>query len=348
MYNRAVSASGYLPFTPSVQNISGKTCAVEGIDLTDSRLIGVDTQNGWLRQSTDWSATWSTNKTYPTNVAWYDFGPVVRFGAYLYALGLDSVSNRVGIYRALPQSGNTVFSWSAPLMLMAVGTQRYSFALTADSSYVYASEYGNPTGGPSVYRSSDGSSWTTILTIAAALHIHAIAVDPYNAGHIWLACGDGVAGPIRYSTNSGSTFTNVPSRTGYVPQVVQLSFSADWVFAAGDATACTAFVIDRATKKWRALAPNLHSNVAIPGNTVGNVFDSSSLYGAVDPATGIYYTCPPTSGGWPVSGLFTCLYPGARFELTTFGESGGAIRMANGILFFGGHHRNLLSLDDFV
>jgi hypothetical protein len=326
-----------LPFGPSTGNKAAgdNAYAVKCIDLVDNRLICADSGTGACKQSTDWGATWSNNKTLPPNVLYSGLHYGVRFGGYLYFVCLDNVDGFTKVYRTPPAAGNTAFTWT--LVLTFVSGAIDLLGITADASYIYAAEYGAPVGGPNLYRSATGDlgDWTT-LNFATDTHIHCIETDPYNPGHIWLT-GNGNTISINYSTDYGATWTRVPARFGRNPTAVGITFSPDWVYCGGDGENCSVIAIDKATRTWNYACKNAHFNVAVPGGGT-NIFSEGGFYILVDPATEIIYLGAP-SGTGKTAGLFYLAERGGRIELLTYGESVGKMWIANGILFFHGWHR---------
>ena len=322
---------------------------VKGVDLTDNCIFCRDDTGSYIRQSTDWGATWSASKGEPTNVTHSTITKFVRFGAYIYVLAKDSSDNLYKVWRASPASGDTAFTWSSPLHAMAsTGATALGSSLSASSSYLYLAEYGSPTGGPAAYRSANGTDWTTIYTADATLtHIHAIAEDPYNAGHVWMTCGDGTAKTIQRSTDYGDTWSVVVASSAW--QGVQISFSPEWVFVAGDGSRGTVVVVDRDTGTPYWGSTNFHWNVAVPGAaTVTDKYWKNAYFGAVDPATGIYYcVANDTSASGTTMGLFWLPRVGSSLQILDPGGNGismnGEVHIGVGWLFSNLWRKALLS-----
>lgn len=208
---------------------------------------------------------------------------VVRFGAYLYLQTATSSdgSTPPAIYRSDP----TTISWTKVKDLGAA-SDIIMTAFNADASYLYVGEYSTaaqgetsnrgPTNGLKIYRlpigTSDGTNWETVLNVprldqGGARHCHAVAPDPYNPGHVWATFGDNNSDrKIMRSTDYGANWTTVPVGASF--QAVQISFSKNWVWFAGDAPALgglTVFTIDRdtLTAKWATL--DYHRSIPVPG-----------------------------------------------------------------------------------
>jgi Bacteriophage T4 gp9/10-like protein len=328
-------SSGIIPIT-SMGGAS--TYAYLGYDDTDSRMWVRDDTGGILRQSTDNGATFSTNKTFPAGVTTAGgCTRMLRFGAYIYMLAKDTGDNIWKIYRATPQPGNTAFSWSAALHSMtdANSTSLWT-SFSFDATYMYLSEYGDPTGGPRAWRSSDGTTWPLIYGADATLrHIHAIAPDPYNAGHVWMTTGDGAAKTIQKSTDYGSNWSIIIATSAW--QAVQISFSQKWVWLAGDSQRAAVIVIDRATGTPYNAARNTFRNIAVPaGAAVTDRFYANAWYGAVDPINDVFYSSANDTSvaGSNTPGLFYLPEVGSSLELLDkMTAAGGPVEVKNGVVF---------------
>ena len=226
-----------------------------------------------LAQSENAGATWAM-KTQPADVAASAAsampGVAVLFKGNYYITAKKTSDGLPGIFRAAPITGTADFSWSAALLTGAAGSGIISTALAADDQYIYWGEYGDPTGGPSVYRSPDGTTWTRILGPGsfAARHVHGIFTDPYNPGHVYLTCGDaGSAGYNYRSTNYGATWSPLPNGLGtnQAWQSVQVSFDQDWIYFGPDTTSnFSVFRADRATLTPRWMGRQSHRYLPVP------------------------------------------------------------------------------------
>ena len=191
-----------------------------------------------------------------------------------------------------------------PVWQAAAGSDDFiPTAFNADASYMYFGEYGTDStgltvsagtglqGGPGVYRSADGVSWEQIFgpvnsatakatnsgsyvatftsTGGVRNHCHCVYPDPYNAGTIYITCGDGgvlanvwIAG---YSTDFGRTWTRITNNARY--QSVQISASALWVYFASDTPFANVFVMNRGEKVMRVGSMNTIDQINYPGAT---------------------------------------------------------------------------------
>lgn len=336
----------------STVNYPGRTCAVYGIDEVDSRLLAVDTNQGFIRQSSDLGVTWSASKGLPANCSWFNVLSFVRFGAHIYLLGTDNVTGDGAVWRALPAAGDAAFSWGAPVLALTAGSLPFEPNMSANASFVFVSEYGDPVPDPSLWRSADGAAWTNVKTFTGWRHSHAVACDPYNEGHVWVSGGDGVTSNIQYSTDNGDSWSVIATIGGYVPQVVQLSFDEWRVWGATDAGndpyavggRRSVYTIDRVSKRWSDGSSTLHYDVTNPGDPADG-FDRNSLWGVVDPSSGVYYTTQQASGGHPVPGLFVVPAVDEPVVLLTYGESAARMFVWSGFLWCGGVRRRLMSAD---
>lgn len=336
------------PFSISTAIASGFNSQLRCIDLTDSRLIAHDTTNAHLKQSTDWGSTWSAHKGWPSSGTGTNTYAIVRFGDYLYALFIESGTLDIKVARTLPKSGDTAYSWSNVYTVNQAGALGIPTGFTTDGTYLYVAEYGDPTGGPAIHRTSDGTTWTVVRAADSGLrHFHAIEADPYNAGHLWVTAGDGSADKVLLkSTDYGSTWSTVLSDLAW--QGVQISFSRSWVFIAGDQQRGTVMVVDRATGTPRMAAQNWHYNLVGPGFASTDTFYRNAYYGIVDPSTGIYYSASQdTSVSGNKVGLFYLPRVGGNIELIeVLSIAPQRFRIANGYLWFGNYKRPLYTMED--
>lgn len=122
----------------------------------------------------------------PPNVHWGAFQSFTRFDAHIYALGNDTTTNTVSVWRALAVRGNTAYTGEKVHDLTA-GTTVYHHTLRATATAIPAGEYGDPTGGPSIWPSTTGAagSWTRVTgPYPEHRHVHDIFVDPYRPGNV--------------------------------------------------------------------------------------------------------------------------------------------------------------------
>lgn len=257
---------------------------VQGIDLTDGRLLAIDSGAGQLKQSTTWGGSWSTSKGLPTNVTSGNVDAIRRFGNYLWLLGTETGGD-VCVWRSLPQSGNTAFTWEK-VLTFATGSTDFANNLEADDAYLYAAEYGDPVPDPSIYRISladangAGTNWVNVFTGTGWRHIHSVSPDPHNPGHVWVAGGDGVDDRIQRSTDYGATWTPIPDSSDFLPQLVSLTHTPTHVIGYGDGSGNeTGLVaIDKATLAWEGASAGRVEWMAVPGGTrhYGMFFDGAT------------------------------------------------------------------------
>ena len=289
---------------------------------------------GW--NSSGSTITWTTSTTLPAGVASSNVYNMVTFGSYHYLLAKPtSPGTSLHVYRApvLSLGTDSAWSWSDVLDLGTDASPTgLATQLATDPSYIYVCEYGDHAGGPTLRRSSDGTTWTTLMTDADIRHHHCVATDPYNAGHVWLTSGDGIAKTIRRSTDYGSTWSTIAASSEY--QAVQISFDSEYVYFAHDSAGCTFHVYDRAAGAMRVGAPNWHYNIAVPLGartvsstvytpTIDSVYSINAYYGAVDPSTGIYYACANEAATNNWHGIFTCMEVGQPLTLFDRGLPSG-------------------------
>lgn len=316
-----VAWTGVNQFKASTRNLSTTTgYKVCGIDTVDGVIYVNDTGNGHLKISENQGTSWSTNKGFPSDVTTGNASKVIRFGDYIYLLAKATSTGLVGIWRATPTSGNTALTWSGPLLTAASGTTVIGPAacdLNADASYLYYGEYGDPAGGPSLYRISladangAGTNWVTILTETTAAgyrHIHGVFPDPYNAGHVWLASGDGVTEPLRRSTDYGATWVGVTAQAGGLkPQVCQVSFTPNKVWCVSDANWSDLIVVDKTTLDWVAAHFGQSWNIPVPSRSAQATWNPASLADGAMTSTTV--TLTGVSVGYPTTCSFTVALP---------------------------------------
>jgi hypothetical protein len=337
--SRPIPATGE---TASSPNHPTNYLLVRGVDAVDGNLIANDLTAGFPRQSADWGATWSGNKGLPPNTS--TFGKVVRFKGNLYVMSKDASTGRFGVYRTPPAAGNTMYSWSSALVTLAPGASSLNTTMNADDSYLYLGEYGDPQGGPRILRSADGVDWEVVFGPDASLrHIHAVAPDPYNPGDVWATTGDGGGKAVMRSTSFGAPGSWQVVVSSSYWQAVQISFSPEWVFFAGDSGTGTVWVLDRQHLQPTWAATNYHATMPVPGGSAGDAFYRNAFYGSVDPATGVYYasTAVDTSGA-NTKGLFALPAVGGELQFLDFNAAGTEVFIAGGRVWSGPYNYPLL------
>jgi uncharacterized repeat protein (TIGR01451 family) len=339
--SRFVPATGA---TVSSRNHPTNYLLVRGVDTVAGNLIANDTSSGFPRQSADWGATWSGNKGLHPNTSYTTFGKVVRFKGNLYVLSKDASTGRFGVYRTPPAAGNTMYSWTSALVTLAPGASSLNTTMNADDSYLYLGEYGDPQGGPRILRSVDGVDWEVVFGPDASLrHIHAVAPDPYNPGDVWATTGDGGGKAVMRSTDFGAPGSWQVVVSSSYWQAVQISFSPEWVFFAGDSGTGTVWVLDRQHLQPIWAATNYHATMPVPGGSTGDSFYRNAFYGSVDPVTGVYYasTAADTSGA-NTKGLFALPAVGGELQFLDFNAAGTEVFIAGGRVWSGPYNYPLL------
>ena len=342
------------PQAPPTEVLASQGYYVRGIDPIDGRLLVIDDADGVLRQSSDWGLTWSGNKGLPIGVTFRNVSKIVRFGNYLYLLATSS-AGFARVWRAPPAASNTHFAWSPPLLTLTRGSTVIMTDLEGSSwganDYLFCGEYGDPMGGPSIWRISlaDANGAGTHCTRSWGpaphdRHIHAVAPDPYRPGTVWAAIGDGGPQTIIRSTNYGASWSVVIA--DYVWQGVQISFSPAFVYIASDQPRFAYYVISRATLRPRVASPTRLAALRIP-EMPGAHYYAIAYFGSVDPATGIYYCVAndtSSSGNW--MGMFFALKVGSPLRVLVKGghaiSMNGEVFIAHGAIFSGVWHVPLL------
>src|SRR4029453_15757731 len=114
----------------------------------------------------------------------------------------------------------------------------------------------------------------------SARHVHAVAPDPYVPGQVWATLGDGTAESVIRSNDFGASGTwQVVVQSSYW-QAVQISFSPQWVFFAGDAGKGTVYVLARVLLQPAWAASNYHADIPVPGGSPTNSFYKNAFFGA--------------------------------------------------------------------
>jgi hypothetical protein len=324
---------------------------LRGIDQTDGVLLA--TRNETIYQSEDWSQTWN-RKNSPTEVKTYQRSKMLRLGNRIYLAAL-SKANLLTIWSSPPAPGTSPFVWTKEFSA-APGSHVISTAFNSDSRFLYLGEYGDPVGGPSVYRSSGNGSWRRIFGPRGGWrHIHGVAPDPYAPGHVYMTMGDGVGAALFRADNYGDgNWTQLlPGQAnGRVLQSVQLSFDADRIWLAADAarkkdgvvTGTTAFYLRRSDLIPRVASSDYHYRLPVPNKPQAH-FKANAFWGAVDPNTGNYYAVTAdASPAGTETGLFFLDELGGPLQVLDSSKAGlnGEVFIAHGEVWTGGRHLALL------
>lgn len=270
-YVRNKPVTSQRPMEATKQVVSGR--GVVGMADNGNTLLGWNTFG--LAQSDNAGATW-IGRNVPADVASSSASvgkaSALKFKGSWYLQALKISDGLPGIFRAAPVAGAGSFTWSASLLNGAAGSTVFSTAFDCDDQYIYWGEYGDAVGGPSVYRSADGTTWTRVLGpggMAGGRHVHGIAADPYNPGHVYLALGDATSTTyMARSLDYGATWAALPGALGtsQAYQSCQISFDADFIYYAPDTTAGMSMLkVDRATLTPRWGGRQTHRNLAVPG-----------------------------------------------------------------------------------
>lgn len=221
--------------------------------------------------STDFGATLSSNKTLPSGVTdGFSLYNVVRFKT-LWAMIAKDTTGVYKVYTATAVTGNTALTWTAVKTLATNATNiQGCIGVSASGNTLLVAEYSgtpNITGGPSIYRTTDGTTWSTVTTQASARHFHGVWEDPYNAGTWYALLGDGTTTPVLKSVNDGVTWAAVSSiGTGW--DGVSMSFSPNYVWCTGDVISLTNvapfYVFDRATGTPQVGCTSGPQSIAVP------------------------------------------------------------------------------------
>jgi hypothetical protein len=310
--NSTIAASNQEPF----RNHATSAYIFIGYDAVAATVYVNDTTGGRILRGTSsdsWTSaagvTWSTSLPYPTDVTYLNLTKLIRFKGYLYLVATATTGSLVGIWRALPTAGNTTLSWSSSPMLSFASLATCLFTdVDADDSYLYAAEYTSQTTfTPKAYRSADGVTWEIIINESVpgvVRHFHAITPDPYNPGHVYITCGDGIAKTIQRSKDYGTTWSVLIASSTW--QAVQISFTDKFVYFAADSQNGFAWKMDRDALVPMWISPGLWKNIpVITPAALTDTYYGNAWYGVVDPATGDFYsTVNDASAGGNTPGIF--------------------------------------------
>jgi hypothetical protein len=207
---------------------------------------------------------------------------VYEWNGYIYAIFPDSTDgNKNKLFRAAQVAYGGSYSWSGPILTLTSGSLGYGYTITGTANALLVAEYGDPTGGPTLWRSTNGTSFTSALTLSGARHIHCVAADPYNPGQVWLSFGDNVDNCYAFSSDHGATWTQLPIDRTW--QGTQITFTPDWVHVAPDPGVDTSsmYLIDRKTQTIRVGTYGHHQDLRLrnPGvYTRGTTTNASTTF----------------------------------------------------------------------
>lgn len=261
----------------------------------------------------------------PSGVAWDEVtamrGCVVRHGSNLFGVFRLANSPQWSVWRG---TGGVPLTWAKVHDLTQGGTYGdgnatgFGQCLASDGTYLFCAEYGDPkTAGvpsPKVWRTTDGDTWTEVWTDSDVRHVHAVACDPDNPGHVYITTGDGdTTGRLVRSTDSGATWETLFQGAHW--QSVQISFSDNLIWLAPDADGVSVIAVDRLTGDPYLASVNFHGNLGVPMDPGGG-FYSKSFWGAWDAVTGRYYfAAVPSDTYGRRAGLFMLDHPGGAVHL---------------------------------
>ena len=193
-----------------------------GYDPETGLYYGTSTANGHYQTSPDLS-TW-TDRTYspstytPALIGW-------QFDeTYMYAYASTGK-----VWRAVKGTFN---AWTeiTPSDIGALTIGRVGILCAVGSGVLLYGNYTSAAGdGAHIWRSTDaGATWTHVLDITTAKHVHAIRQSP-TTGYVWASAGDaGYDGRGLYkSTDDGATWT-LMSSNDYGIDMVFLAASGPW------------------------------------------------------------------------------------------------------------------------
>lgn len=268
--------------------INGQTAWIAkilGMDEANGRLFFMDGSNGNFGQSDDFGVTLANGMGIPANTTYSNMIRVVAFDGYIYLLSKDNTSGQWGIYRAPVVAAGTPLTWSGQIFTLSAAITTVSVATMfyAGQTAIVIGEYGDPVGGPSLYRLSladaraGGTNWVSVYgPITGTRHCHSVAEDPYNPG-TWYACfGDSGAISVAKSRDDALTWTPIIATTAEY-QAVQIGFTRKWIYFANDRVGISLWVMDRATNTPRVVTRNWHGNIPVPGGLPGRTVTDMTM-----------------------------------------------------------------------
>lgn len=324
-YARRLGATSPTAGAGAVQIKTSPVLLLHGMNTTNGRMWCRDATNGNLSQSDDWGVTWAHLRGLPTGTSQSTMSSIREFNGYVYMAITKTATSIVGIYRAPIVASGTTLVWEASPVFEFPSTNRtvnVKSTFCAGTQYLFVGTYSVSGAGVDdsrIYRSSNGTTWTECHGDDSGLgvkHVHAVAEDPYNAGHIYATFGDsGSPYFMRKSTDHGSTWTTVLTSIQW--QAVQITFSQKWVYLASDRIGSLVFVFDRDTNTAYEATRGYPFQIAVPGAAAStDRFYEIGYWGAVDPATDVYYgSAMDTSTSGNTQGVFRVIQPGAPLEL---------------------------------
>lgn len=282
-------------------------------DFGNGVVIGVDQDRGSVFTSrADTLGIYAADVTLSGKIIDFPAGTTPTPGSlHLRRLGNVGTSYFVVLFGATTASASvwrlnySLNTWTKVLDLTTDGTTEgssgpFPTTIAGEVNVALVGEYGVPkAGGVSrarVHRSTDGGNVWNVVYEANLRHIHAIERDPFNAGHYYMSTGDGdTAAKVLKSTDFGATWTEVYSGQARY-QVVQISFSTNFIWLASDADGVPAVILDRATMTPKIACRNSAMQIAVPGGAPGDVFHSQMYFGAFDTVTQRFYCVTAVAG----------------------------------------------------
>lgn len=246
---------------------------IVGVDGANSRYFVINSYTLWEFNTPDFAAN-QTTRGFPAGVTQANMGnaKLLWFKGTYYLSALSA--GRGSIWKVSNPDVVDWWSWSAILKQGVVGSTVMGPAFNTDGTYLYWGEYGSPTGGPSLYRSLDGTTWETCFTEPNPTnHIHGVNADPYQPGHVYVTLGDGSQVKHMFSSNYGApgSWAQLANSGSVTWQAVQISFTPDYVIYAADSNlgGWTAFRWNKRKQRMENLGYDWHRMHAVPGGRGG-------------------------------------------------------------------------------
>lgn len=209
----------------------------------------------------------------------------IVFKGNLYLFG--ATGGLVTVWKTTPTYGSGAnYIWSQ-VFQASTGSNNVigsGASVSLDGKWLYFGEYGDAVGGPTLWKTGDGATWSAVWGRGAPgftwpdarrqpRHIHAVAFDPYSdtagngMGDMWMTLGDGGVIPqIAKSLDGGVTFVGAidPIGSNSMYQSVAISFTKNYIYFAADQNYHSVWVYDRAAKKLISGSQSYHGFVPPP------------------------------------------------------------------------------------
>lgn len=294
-YERAFTLHGTTaPLSTLFQASGGRIYC--GVDATSGKVWSFDSANVYQVDSltaTNWQAmTMPPNCSISSKEAKVVVWTPPAGSPLMFLCIYNTVTTRYEVYSAPLVAAGVSPTWSSVLLQLAANGVIIPTAFRGCSTGLLIGEYtlspNEIAAGPSVYRSTNGTSFSAVLgPLATTRHIHSIYEDPYSLGTIYCTVGDaGIPHWVYKSTDGGATFSPITSLDSFSWQSVSMGFDANYVwFSSDQLSGSGAYVMDRVAQipKWASVGRV--DKVMVPGGVGGRVVSDLVLTSSSTTAT---------------------------------------------------------------